>query len=167
LPFREGSPFEGIISFLTRTHCGNVSDLGIVSISSSSVNGSCVAKNVADFNTSSLGQTGGGANGWICYDFKDQRVKIEHYSLRSRSDSDSHHPINWALEGSVNGTEWVELDRRSNCRDLCGLNKSATFSASENDFFRKIRLLLREMDSSGYRYLTINAFELFGFYDSG
>jgi hypothetical protein len=141
LPFREGSPFEGIILFLTRTYCGNVSDLGIVSISSSSVYSDRVAKNVADFNTSSIGQTDDQANGWICYDFKDQRVKIQHYSLRSRSDSENNHPINWALEGSVNGIEWVELDRRSNCRDLCELNKDATVSASGNDFFRMIRLL--------------------------
>jgi hypothetical protein len=166
-PFREQSPFEGIISFLTRTHCGNVSDLGIVSVSSSSVYGNRVAKNVADFNTSSIGQTDNQANSWICYDFKDQRVKIQYYSLRSRSDYDGNHPINWALEGSVNGSEWVELDRRSNCRDLCGLNKSTTFSATGNDFFRMIRLLQWEQNSSGYHYLTINAFELFGFYDSG
>jgi hypothetical protein len=166
-PFREGSPFEGIISFLTRTHCGNVSDLGIVSVSSSSVNANCVAKNVADFNTSSILQTCNEANSWICYDFKDQRVKIQYYSLRSRSDRDGHHPINWALEGSVNGSEWVELDRRSNCRDLCGLNKSATFSATESDFFRMIRILQWGTESSGYHHLTISAFELFGFYDSG
>jgi hypothetical protein len=166
-PFREGSPFEGIISFLTRTHCGNVSDLGIVSVSSSSVHNNHIAKNVADFNTSSIVCTDNKANSWICYDFKDQRVKIQHYSLRSRSDSDCHHPINWALEGSVNGTDWIELDRRSNCRDLCGLNKSATFSASENDFFRMIRILQWGSSSNGNQYLTINAFELFGFYNSG
>jgi hypothetical protein len=166
-PFREGSPFEGIISFLTRTHCGNVSDLGMVSVSSSSVHNNHIAKNVADFNTSSIVSTGDEANSWICYDFKDQRVKIQHYSLRSWSDFNGYYPINWALEGSVNGTEWIELDRRCDCHDLWGQNKSATFSASENDFFKMIRLLHCRQNSSLSKQLIINAFEVFGFYDSG
>jgi hypothetical protein len=104
-PYREGSPFDGIISFLTRTHGGNICDLDIVSITSSSAHSSRIAKNVVDFDSSSLAQTDSNPNSWICYDFKTKSVNVKHYSLRSRSDFDGHHPMNWTLEGSVDGTE--------------------------------------------------------------
>jgi hypothetical protein len=47
-PFRDGSPFEGIISYLTKKCGGNVSDCEIVSVTSSSVHDNRGAKNVAD-----------------------------------------------------------------------------------------------------------------------
>jgi hypothetical protein len=160
--YREGSSFDGIISFLTRQHGGNIHDLGIVSVTSSSVNGGRVAKNVVDFNSLSIGQTNGEPNGWICFDFKEKRVNVHHYSIRSRNDYDLNHPINWMLEGSVDGTEWVELDRQNNCGDLVGLNRSKTFSGSGNEFFQLIRLRQTGKNGCGDDYLTVSAIELFG-----
>jgi hypothetical protein len=160
--YREGSPFDGIISFLTRQHGGNIDDLGIVSVTSSNVNGGCRAKHVVDLNTSSIFQTNGESNGWICMDLKEKQVSVHHYSLHSRNDHDSHHPMNWTLEGSVDGTEWLEIDRQNNCGDLVGLNRSQTFSGSGNVFFRLIRLRQTGKDSSGRDYLTVSAIELFG-----
>jgi hypothetical protein len=58
--------------------------------------------------------------------------------------------------------KWMELDRRSDARDLCGLNRFATYSASMNEFFRRIRLQQAGRNSSGTQYLTVSAFELFG-----
>jgi hypothetical protein len=76
--YREGSSFEGIIAFLTRKHGGNVHDLDIVSVTSSSVHCSCAARNVVDFNNSSIAHTDGGQNEWICFDFKEKQVNLHH-----------------------------------------------------------------------------------------
>jgi hypothetical protein len=73
-----------------------------------------------------------------------------------------NHPINWMLEGSVDGTEWVELDRQNNCRDVVGLNRSKTFSRSGDGFFQLIRLRQTGKESSGSDYLQVSAIELFG-----
>jgi hypothetical protein len=89
-------------------------------------------------------------------------MNVSHYSLRSQPDCDNHHPMNWMLEGSMDGQNWIELDRRDNCRELVGLNRSATFSVSRRAFFQQIRLRQHEENSNGYDYLTVNAFELFG-----
>jgi uncharacterized protein YqgQ len=160
--YREGSRFEGIISFLTKQHGGNVHDLGIISIDSIPVYHAHVAKNVLDLNTNSLFQVNNNPDGWICFDFKEKRVNLHHYSLRTRSDGDGNHPVNWVIEGSVDKTQWVELDRHINCPDLRGKNVSQTFSVSGTGFFRLIRLRQTGPDSLNQNYLTLSAFELFG-----
>jgi hypothetical protein len=95
-------------------------------------------------------------------DFKEKQVNVHHYSLRSRNDSDCNHPMNWTLKGSVDGTEWLEIDRQNNSRDLVGLNRSQTFSGSGNAFFRLIRLRQTGKNSSDCDFLTVSAIELFG-----
>jgi hypothetical protein len=160
--FRSDSPFDGLISFLTQQHHGNVHDHGIVSVTSSNVYSDRIAKHVVDFKSSLYCQTANARNSWICYNLKDKRMNVSHYSLRSRPDYDGYHPMNWMLEGSMDGQNWIELDRRDNCRELVGLNRSATFSVSRRAFFQQIRLRQHGKDSNGYDFLTVNAFELFG-----
>jgi hypothetical protein len=160
--FREHSPFDGFISFLTQQYQGNVHDLGIISVTSSGVNSDRNPKNVVDFESSLYAQTGDAPNSWICYDLKEKRMSVSHYSLRSRPENDGRHPMNWTLEGSMDGQNWIELDRRDNCRELVGLNRSATFSVSKREFVQQIRLRQHGKDSNGYGHLTVSAIELFG-----
>jgi hypothetical protein len=160
--FRADSPFDGLISFLTQSHHGNVHDLGIVSVTASDVYSDRNPKNVVDLESSLHCHTPDAPNSWICYDLKDKRMNVSHYSLRSRSDHDNSHLMNWTLEGSMDGKNWRELDRRDNCRELVGLNRSATFSVSTREFVQQIRLRQHGKDNSGYGALTVGAFELFG-----
>jgi hypothetical protein len=101
-------------------------------------------------------------NSWICYDLKYKQMNVSHYSLRSRPDYDGWHPTNWTLEGSIDGTNWIELDRRDNCRDIIGLNRSATFSVSRREFVQQIRIHQHGKNSKGDDSLAVSAFELFG-----
>jgi hypothetical protein len=161
--YREGSPFDGIIAFLALQHGGNIHELGIVSVTSSDLCNGLSAKFLVVLKDSSIGYANGRPNAWICYDFKEKQVNVSHYSLRSRTDyNHSCHLMNWTIEGSVDGTEWVELDRQNDCRDLVGLNRSNTFSASGNGFFQLIRLRQTGKDSSGDDYFVMSAIELFG-----
>jgi hypothetical protein len=101
-------------------------------------------------------------NSWICYDFKRLKVNVSHYALRSRSEDPSHHLQNWTIEGSLNGTNWIELDRRNECRELLGMNRSATFQTSRGEFVQLVRLRQHGVNSSNEHCLTLSAFELFG-----
>jgi hypothetical protein len=65
-------------------------------------------------------------------------------------------------EGSIDGKNWIELDRRDNCHEIAGLNRSATFSISRREFVQQIRLRQHGKDSSGAANLTVSAIELFG-----
>jgi hypothetical protein len=160
--FREDSRFDGIISFLTQLHGGNVDDRSIVSVKSNSVYSDRIAKNVVDFESSLYAHTADETNSWIWYDFKDKRVKVSHYSLRSRSDNDSNHPMNLTVEGSKDGETWIEFDRRDECGDVVGLNRSGTFSTVRSEFVQHIRFRQHGKNSSGSNHLIVSGWELFG-----
>jgi hypothetical protein len=162
LPFRSGAPLDGIIAYLTKTHNGNVADLGIVGVTSSSVHSAHVAKNAVCFTDSLYTQTSDVANSWLCYDFKAMLVNISHYSIRSRTNGGGRHPQNWTVEGSMYGTTWVELDRRDGQTEFRDVNQTATFSVSRREPARLIRLRQHGENSSGSDFLTLSAFELFG-----
>jgi hypothetical protein len=160
--FRSDSPFEGIISFLTLQHGGNVADCDVVSVELSSVHRTYHAKYAADLNSPTFAHTQDIPNSWICYEFRKMEVNVSHYSLRSRTDCDYHHLMNWTLEGSLDEKNWIQLDCRNDCRDLVGVNQSSTFKTSRSEFVRFVRLRQHGNDSTGRNYLVLSGFELFG-----
>jgi hypothetical protein len=160
------SPQSGIISYLTKRFGGNVIDRNIVSITASSIGDpqSYPLRHVADFANQSYFCTNNEANSWICYDFKDMRIKVTHYSIRSRRDANMNHLRFWTLEGSKDGSSWVKVDDRQNDTSLNSQGAISTFSISERfqGEFRQIRLRQTGKNSGGDDYLIVNAIEFFG-----
>jgi hypothetical protein len=94
---------NGIISYLTRKHNCHVLDSNVISITASSINSpqSYPLRHVADFENRTSFHTQHTPDSWICYDFKDMRVSLTHYSIRTRRDSNVAHLRSWILEGSI------------------------------------------------------------------
>jgi E3 ubiquitin-protein ligase HECTD1 len=110
-------------------------------------------------------QTPNVANSWIQIDFRNYRLIPTHYSVRNRIDHDSCHLRNWVVEGSEDGTRWIELDRHENDCVLRGVGGVHTFSISHSSQFPMIRMIrLRQtgVDSSGYDHLILKSIEFFG-----
>jgi hypothetical protein len=149
---------------LTRNCGGHIGDHGIVSITASSHGNSTgyPLRNVADFENRTLFCTNSEVNSWICYDFKNMRIKPTHYSVRSRRDSNSYHLRSWTLEGSIDGQSWQELDRRENNTALNSQGATMSFSISQSSEIQMIRLRQLSQNSSGNNQLVVNAIELFG-----
>jgi hypothetical protein len=160
--FAPSSPFDGIISYLTRKHQGNVHELDIVRISASSVS-SGTLKSLADLNTPCQFYTNCVANSWICYDFNTMQINLTHYSIRTQSDENAHYLRNWVVEGSIDGSEWTILDQRNNNLYLAGLSQIVTFSVSQRNDIRMVRIRQTGKDSSGSDYLESGGFEFFGY----
>jgi hypothetical protein len=156
------SPFDGIIAYLTREYGGNVCDVGTVLVTASSVRQGNSLRNVVDFDSVSRVATEDVQNSWIQYDFRDRQVGVNHYSLRSRSDNDCHHLMNWVIEGSIDGHRWTVLDRHTDCSDLVGMGLIASYPVSGSTFFRMIRLRQFGKTDSDSNILMLSAFELFG-----
>jgi hypothetical protein len=80
-----GSPFERIIAHLHRQSGGNVSDRGIVEITTSSVlNDRCFAKRVADLtDIEHIFVSKNEGNQWIEWKFKTGEIEPTHYSIRT------------------------------------------------------------------------------------
>jgi hypothetical protein len=157
----------GVISFLTARCNGNVSDKGIVVVTSSSQVSNDTAnspKNAADLTASSYFHSANQANQWICYDFGDSRIKPTHYLIRSNhvNGSGGYHPKSWVVEGSVDCNQWEEIDRRDNNSDLNAQNVVRLFTVTHSSEYRSLRLRQTGPSHSGANYLVISGFDLFG-----
>jgi hypothetical protein len=101
-------------------------------------------------------------NSWICYDFKDMRVALTHYSVRSRRDNNYQHLRSWILEGSLDSESWVEIDHHTNDSSLDNQEAIATFPISSSSDYQYIRLRQTGVNSSNHHHLILNAIEFYG-----
>jgi hypothetical protein len=162
-------PLDGIIASLTRKYGGNVHDRGAITITadaSYSDSSGHAAKNAADLTADSHFYSKPATNQWLCYDFGDGRVNLTHYSLRSRSSGseDDYYPKSWVIETSIEGSAWIEVDRRENDVSLKGQNLTRLFEVSREEecrFVRPRQIGHNHYSSSDDR-LVLSGFELFG-----
>jgi hypothetical protein len=159
--FDEGSPLNGIISFLTRKRGGNIDRKGIVHISSLH-DGHNKCWQVADHGWSDHWNSKNERNSWISFDFKDRRVSLSHYTLKSHNGK-LHFPRQWVIEGSDDSTSWTELDSRSTS-DLVIRSKVMTYECSKASphAFQYLRIRQTGPTSSNDHYLVLTNIEFFG-----
>jgi hypothetical protein len=149
---------DGIISYLTRKHGGNVHEKGIVTITSKSVDSTrpdCAPQNVADLTTESYFYADAEPDQWICWDFGELRVYPTHYTIKAVD------LMSWLVEGSVDGESWVEIDRRTGNRDF-SVEKTASFPVSASPECRLIRVTQTEPDRVGWDNMWLYGVEFFG-----
>jgi hypothetical protein len=66
------------------------------------------------------------------------------------------------IEGSNDGSSWVEVDRRSNTRDLDGSSLTKTFPVCRSAEFQMIQLRQIGKNSAGNDVLAFSCLEIFG-----
>jgi hypothetical protein len=179
------APLDGVIAHLTRECGGNVHDKGVVTVTSSSLaewtyDGAPVnqifiaAKVVADLQTHSVFQSGyrpstadipHTANNWVCYDLKDRRVVLTHYSVRSYhvGYTNRNNLTSWLVEMSNDGAEWVLVHRQDENQLQLGMDVTQTFEVSRKGRCRFVRLVQVGRNYHGDDCLAVAGFELFGF----
>jgi hypothetical protein len=159
-PPKETKPVEGIISYLTTNHGGNVHETGIVTITSKSIyrdDPLYTLKNVADLTYCSWFQSKNEPDQWICWDFHEMRVRLAHYTIRTGWLK------SWVVEGSLDGENWTEIDRKTDNQDLkyAGNNKAVSFTVSKPVESRFIRLTQTGKDHNGNDYLFLVTVDFF------
>jgi hypothetical protein len=157
----------GLISYLSEQCGGNVHDKQIVQVSASSTarnSPACAAKNLVDLKADSLYVSRDAPNQWICYDFGQLTIAPTHYSIRSRFDGGPgwNNIKSWVIEGSGNGDEWTEVDRREGNDELKDKNVSRLFEVTNSGEFRFIRLRQTGTTHDNKDFLTLSGFEIFG-----
>jgi hypothetical protein len=156
---------RGIIPYLTREHGGNLHDNGIVTITSKSVHSDDpehALRNVFDLDSWSTFLSQDEPNQWICFDFHGLWVSPTHYAVRS------HSLDSWLVESSVDGVNWVEIDRRTGVDPW--VEKSFTVSNSDECHFIRLTQTGPNRPDPGYDIdpppddysLSIGAFDVFG-----
>jgi hypothetical protein len=91
---KESGSLEGIISYLTTKHGGNVDEKGIVVITSKSVSdGSAAVRNAVDLTSDSFFLSQDAPGQWICWDFGELRIRLTAYTIKTWS------MTSWIFEG--------------------------------------------------------------------
>jgi coenzyme F420-reducing hydrogenase delta subunit len=161
-----GKSLSGIISYLTSKHGGNVHDLGVIEVTSSSVGG-YHPRNVVDLQnrvSSSTFYTKHIPNSWICYDMKDMEIALSHYSIIScqAGPNQASHPKSWRIEVSMDGSAWTEVHQCTNNSELNGSDLIGTFKVTQSIRCRLIRIRQTGKEHSNGDALHISGFEIFG-----
>jgi hypothetical protein len=87
-------------------------------------------------------------------------VRLTHYSIHPHSSN--WYLRSWIVEGSLDGSKWLVIDRRDNNNEMTSTHPIGTFTVSQSTESRFIRLRQTGKNARGNDYLTIYAFELFG-----
>jgi hypothetical protein len=159
-PMKEAKSLEGIISYLKKESGGAVHERGIVTMTSKTVTSEDPEygpSNCRDLTGESEFESKDEAGQWICWDFHSRRVSVTDYTIWTGCVK------SWVVEGSVDGTNWKELDRRTDQKRLT----PASFAISDvpvsgSSQYRFIRLTQIEKNRYGSDILGLNAVEFFG-----
>ena len=161
-------PLKGIIAHLTDACGGNVHKKGVVGVMGSSVFCYGNPENALDLESDLDFCSHSKPNSWICYDFKDKRVKPTSYSIKSFKGEKGQggHPKSWVLEGSTDGTEgsWKVIDSRTNNHDLNAkfVIRNFPITPEPRESFRFVRLRQTGMNHAGSHHFILSSLEIFG-----
>jgi hypothetical protein len=168
-PLKNDKPLEGIISYLTRQHGGNVHDKGIVTITAKSVwaddkDSRWTLRNLADVTYDSWFSSKNEPNQWVCWDFKERCIRPTHYTVATYR---LYNLKSWVIDGSLTGVDWTEIDRRTISEGLDS-RWTASFPVSKSLECRFIRLTQTDKNHSPdgsttyLNILALHTFEIFG-----
>ena len=152
--------YEKIIQHLSEQCHGNVHLKNIVTITCSSKSDGDV-QNIVDQNDNTSFSSDGVSNSWIQLDFKERKVLLDGYTLKTWG-QDGGHLRNWVLEVSNDGLTYTEIDRHKKCPILNGPLNTATFKVSCSTPQRFVRLKQIGSNTNGYSYLNLNQIEFSG-----
>ena len=104
-------------------------------------------------------------NSWICFDLKDHRAVLTHYTIKSvKMPVNGKHPRSWVIEGSNDNMMWSTISDEKDCPYLNGQSLVHTFKVNGNctTEFRYIRMRLTCLNWNNNDYLKIESFEIYG-----
>jgi hypothetical protein len=121
-----------------------VHDHGVVEITASSYftdKPRDAVKNIADLTADSRFCSQDHPEQWACYDFRHTKVALTHYSVRSCYNGvvGGTNLKSWALKGSVDGSEWIVLDRQIDSAELDGPDLTAAFPVAQAQPVQELR----------------------------
>jgi hypothetical protein len=87
-------------------------------------------------------------------------VQLTYYSIHPQSHN--FYLRSWIVESSLDGSNWSVLNRRENNDEMTSAHPIGTFTVSQSNESRFIRLRQIGKNAAGNDYLILYAFELFG-----
>lgn len=171
--YQAGTEFKGIFNYLQSLKYGNIHENGTINVTASSVNrysiSKCGPEYAVDLNSDKTAyKSSNEEKSWICFDFKERKVKPFAYQILSNNDTDFGQLRSWVIEVSNDNNSWLIIDEKYNSSILRRSRYIATFQIEESklkDFYRFIRLRQTDISwhSGGKGYLmNIPKIEFYG-----
>ena len=101
-------------------------------------------------------------NSNLIFHLLHHKVRLTHYSIRTRPGFEYHYTKNWNFEGSNDGKSWVVLDTQEESNELMGINITKVFKIKKIGLFQYFRFIQTGLNSNQNNYLVMNNLELFG-----
>jgi hypothetical protein len=161
-PPKNVADFTSGSSFFSKKRGGNVHKKGIVTSKSVYRDTQYPPDNVADFTYDTIFHSKDDPGQWVCWDFHEMRVRPTHYTIWG------YWLKSWVVEGSLDGQNWTEIDRKMNNQDFKGREKTVSFTVSNPVECRFIRLTQTDKNWTGDYHsgradqLHLGAVEFFG-----
>jgi hypothetical protein len=160
-------PFDGIAAWMRGQAGGNPVREGLIEVSCSA--GNPYGEKLFDKDWKCYWSSANAADQWIAFRFPKHSVVVTDYSLRSPNSKQGwNHLRSWVVEGSMDGKEWCEIDRREGTEELNGKSKVATWKCREP---RKVRIVRIRQTGKNHRNLDdiqLSGVEFFGrVFDAG
>ena len=162
--FYTTNPFSGIFDYLTKTFKGNPHSKNIIEIIPSSSSSSSNYVRLLDYNWDNYWASSNRPNSYIRFNFKQYKVKINAYTLKSRSESPGGgHPKSWVIEGSNDGSSWEVIDTRDNDSCINGSRLVHTFTFPNiSKPYQYVQMKLTSQNHRGDNFFNLTNIELFG-----
>ncbi|MEH2448938.1 MAG: hypothetical protein V7K18_25080 [Nostoc sp.] len=119
---------------------------------------SIVNRDESEFYTNNI------PSSWVSFNIGTSKLKCNCYSIRARNNT-AYYIRNWKLQGSDDGSTWIDLDTQTNNTTLA--NASQWISIPINNAsaaYSWFRVLNYGLDSEGHNYFTLGEVELYGEY---
>jgi hypothetical protein len=152
---RYANSLDGIISYLTKKHGGNVQEKRIIAITSMSVYEESL-ENIADLTSDPYFYSEYEPRQWVCWDFREMRIRPTHCTIKTQ------YLESWVVDGSLDGRCWTVIDWKADNRDFANTWNTASFAVSTPAEFRMIRLTQTGTNGLCDHQLAVGAVELFG-----
>jgi hypothetical protein len=160
IPLKQAKSQDGIISYLTKKHGGNVHEKGIVTITSKSVHHDprWGLKRIADLTVASNFCSQNDPGQWVCWDFGEMRLRPTRYTLKA------DYLKSWVVECSLDGRRWTEIDRQTGNQDFKddSASTAVSFAVRASRECRFIRLTQIDENHNDNGYLVLYGVEFFG-----
>lgn len=102
-------------------------------------------------------------NSWICFDFKNRKVILESYTIKSaNNDSYTTQPRNWIIEGSNDNNLWFTIDLKRNCSTLNEPFYDVFKVTPQKQLYRFLRIRQTDANWGSTHYLQLSCIEFFG-----
>jgi hypothetical protein len=152
---------DGILFGLTKKYGGHVHEQEIVTVTSSSVahDAAHPPESIADLIDASFFGSQNTPGQWVCWDFQEMRVRLTHYTFAYVCYAANL--TAWRLESSLDGENWVEIDRRIHVPPIVE-GEVASFAIPNPVESRFIRLTQTEKNHTGDHMLRLDGVEFHG-----